>query len=88
MAKLKEVRALKSSGVDRLRDFVSDRSGKLAHGSDAVGTRQLALYLAVLPLAPSALQGNGGLRSEVPEDVIRFPLGAPGGCVGNGPNSR
>ena len=61
---------LRSQGYwpcDGLLDFMSNRGGELAHGSDAVGMRQLALHLAILPLATGALQGNGGLRSEVPE---------------------
>ena len=50
-----------------LLDFMNNRGGELAHGSDAVGMRQLALHLAILPLATGALQSNGGWRSEVPE---------------------
>jgi hypothetical protein len=46
---------------------MSNRGGELTHGGDAVGMRQLTLHLAILPLATGALQGNGGLRSEVPE---------------------
>src|SRR5580700_1521672 len=46
---------------------MGNRGGELAHGSDAVGMRQLALHLAILPLAAGALQGNGSLRSEVRE---------------------
>jgi hypothetical protein len=34
--------------------------------------RQLALHLAILPLATGALQGNGGWRSEVPEQGNLF----------------
>src|SRR3984885_4058581 len=34
--------------------------------------RQLALYLAILSLATGALQGNGGLRSEVLEQGNLF----------------
>src|SRR5260370_41916130 len=41
---------------------MGNRGGELAHGSDAVGMRQLALHLAILPLATGALEGNGGLR--------------------------
>jgi hypothetical protein len=52
--------------ADRLRDFISNRGGELAHGSDAVGMRY-ALHLAISPLATGVLQGNGGLRGEVPE---------------------
>jgi hypothetical protein len=51
---------------------MSNRGGELAHGSDAVGMRQLALHLAILPLATGALQGNGGLRSEVREQANLF----------------
>jgi hypothetical protein len=47
--------------------FYANSGGELAHGGDAVGMRQLALHLAVLPLATGALQGDGGLRGEVPE---------------------
>src|ERR1700719_4954852 len=36
---------------DGLLDFMSNRGGELAHGSDAVGIRQRHLYLAILPLA-------------------------------------
>ena len=46
---------------------MSNRRGELAHGSDAVGMRKRHLRLTILPLAAGALQGNGGLRSEVPE---------------------
>src|SRR5580658_6147193 len=46
---------------------MNDRGSKLTYGGDAVGMRQLALHLAILPLATGTLQGNGGLRSEVPE---------------------
>jgi hypothetical protein len=46
---------------------MSNRGAELAHGSDAVGMSQPALHLAILPLATGALQGNGGLRSEVRE---------------------
>jgi len=46
---------------------MSNRGRELAHGRDAVGVRQLALHLAILPLATGDLQGNGGLRSEVAE---------------------
>jgi hypothetical protein len=46
---------------------MNNRGGELAHGSDAVGMRQCHLRLAILPLATGALQGNGGLRSEVAE---------------------
>jgi hypothetical protein len=53
-----------------LLDFTSNRGGELAHGGDAVGMRQLALHLAILPLATGALQGIGGLRSEVPNMEI------------------
>src|SRR5246127_4662083 len=49
-----------------------NRGGELAHGSDAVGMRQLALHLEILPLATGALQGNGGLRSEVREQANLF----------------
>ena len=50
---------------DGLLGFMSNRGAEVSYGSDAVGMRQLALHLAVLPLATGALQGNGGLRSEV-----------------------
>jgi hypothetical protein len=43
---------------------MNNRGRELAHGSDAVGMRQLSLHLAILPLATGALQGNGDLRSE------------------------
>jgi hypothetical protein len=46
---------------------MGDRGRQLAHGSDAVGVRQLALHLAILALAPGALEGDGGLRSKVCE---------------------
>jgi hypothetical protein len=46
---------------------MGNRGGELAHGIDAVGMRQFALHLAILPLAAGALQGNGGFCSEVPE---------------------
>ena len=48
-----------------LLNFMSNRGGELAHGLDAIGMRQLALRLAILPLTTGTLQGNGGLRSEV-----------------------
>jgi hypothetical protein len=51
---------------------MSNRGGELTHGGDAVGMRQLALHLAILPLAAGALQGNGGLRSEVSEQGNLF----------------
>jgi hypothetical protein len=50
-----------------LLDFMNNRGGELAHGNDSVGMRQFALHLAKLTLATGALQGNGGLRSEVRE---------------------
>src|SRR5690349_4832096 len=43
---------------------MSNRGGELTHGSDAVGMCQLALHLAILPLATGALQGNGGLAAK------------------------
>src|SRR4029077_8307708 len=48
---------------------MSNRGGELAHGSDAVGMRQLALHLAILPLTAGALQRNGRLRGEVRDQV-------------------
>jgi hypothetical protein len=46
---------------------MNNRGGELAHVSDAVGMRQLALHLEILLPATGALQGNGGWCSEVPE---------------------
>src|SRR5260370_41912563 len=51
---------------DRLVHFMSNRGGGLAHGSDAVGMRQLALHLAILPLATGALQSKGVLPGRGP----------------------
>jgi hypothetical protein len=46
---------------------MGDGGRQLAHLRDTVGMRERHLRLAILPLAAGALQGNGGLRSEVPE---------------------
>src|SRR5277367_2302705 len=51
---------------------MSNRGGEVAHSGDAVGAGHLALHLAILPLAPGAVQGNGGLRSEVREEGNLF----------------
>jgi hypothetical protein len=51
---------------------MGDRGRQLAHRRDAVGVRELRLNLAILPLAAGALQGNGGLRGEVPEQGNLF----------------
>jgi hypothetical protein len=51
---------------------MGDRGRQLAHRRDAVGVRQRHLRLAILPLAAGVLQGNGSLRSEVPEQGTLF----------------
>src|SRR6516165_5629966 len=50
---------------DRLDDLMGDRLTQLFHGCDTIGTCQLDLQLAQLPLAAGDLQGNGRLRGEI-----------------------
>ena len=62
---------------------MGDRGRQLAHGSDPVGMLQLALHLAILPLAPGALQGDRVQLQQVMLNLIVNAIQAMSG-IGEG----